>query len=203
MMTVGLTGGIGAGKSTVARLLVERGARLVDADQVARDVVLPGGPAHQPLIDRFGSGIVDADGLIDRPALAALVFGHPEELEALNAITHPAIGIAMIAGRDAYADTGDTVVMDIPLLKAFHREMLDLVAVVVVDTPIEIALDRLVNQRGMAPADAKARIDSQMDRPTRLAEADFVIDNSSDEDHLIGEVDRVWAELLALQASRS
>ena len=203
MMTVGLTGGIGAGKSTVARLLVERGARLVDADQVARDVVLPGGPAHQPLIDRFGSGIVDADGLIDRPALAALVFGHPEELEALNAITHPAIGIAMIAGRDAYADTGDIVVMDIPLLKAFHREMLDLVAVVVVDTPIEIALDRLVNQRGMAPADAKARIDSQMDRPTRLAEADFVIDNSSDEDHLIGEVDRVWAELLALQASRS
>jgi dephospho-CoA kinase len=203
MMTVGLTGGIGAGKSTVARLLVERGARLVDADQVARDVVLPGGPAHQPLIDRFGSGIVDADGLIDRPALAALVFGHPEELEALNAITHPAIGIAMIAGRDAYADTGDIVVMDIPLLKAFHREMLDLAAVVVVDTPIEIALDRLVNQRGMAPADAKARIDSQMDRPTRLAEADFVIDNSSDEDHLIGEVDRVWAELLALQASRS
>jgi dephospho-CoA kinase len=81
--------------------------------------------------------------------------------------------------------------------------MLDLAAVVVVDTPIEIALDRLVNQRGMAPADAKARIDSQMDRPTRLAEADFVIDNSSDEDHLIGEVDRVWAELLALQASRS
>ena len=203
MMTVGLTGGIGAGKSTVARLLVERGARLVDADQVARDVVLPGGPAHQPLIDRFGSGIVDADGLIDRPALAALVFGHPEELEALNAITHPAIGIAMIAGRDAYADTGDIGVMDIPLLKAFHREMLDLAAVVVVDTPIEIALDRLVNQRGMAPADAKARIDSQMDRPTRLAEADFVIDNSSDEDHLIGEVDRVWAELLALKASRS
>ncbi len=203
MMTVGLTGGIGAGKSTVARLLVERGARLVDADQVARDVVLPGGPAHQPLIDRFGSGIVDADGLIDRPALAALVFGHPEELEALNAITHPAIGIAMIAGRDAYADTGDIVVMDIPLLKAFHREMLDLAAVVVVDTPIEIALDRLVNQRGMAPADAKARIDSQMDRPTRLAEADFVIDNSSDEDHLIGEVDRVWAELLALKASRT
>jgi dephospho-CoA kinase len=203
MMTVGLTGGIGAGKSTVARLLVERGARLVDADQVARDVVLPGGPAHQPLIDRFGSGIVDADGLIDRPALATLVFGHPEELEALNAITHPAIGIAMIAGRDAYADTGGIVVMDIPLLKAFHREMLDLAAVVVVDTPIEIALDRLVNQRGMAPADAKARIDSQMDRPTRLAEADFVIDNSSDEDHLIGEVDRVWAELLALQASRS
>ena len=91
MLTVGLTGGIGAGKSTVAGLLVERGARLVDADLVAREVAGPGGPAYQPLIDRFGKGIVDAQGQIDRPALASLVFGHPDALADLNAITHPAV----------------------------------------------------------------------------------------------------------------
>jgi dephospho-CoA kinase len=96
VLAVGLTGGIGAGKSTVAELLVAHGAVLVDADKVARAVVEPGAAAYQALIDRFGEGIVDADGRIDRPALAAKVFGHPEELEALNAIIHPAIGVAMI-----------------------------------------------------------------------------------------------------------
>jgi dephospho-CoA kinase len=199
MLTIGLTGGIGAGKSTVAALLVDHGAQLVDADRVAREVVAPGGPAYQPLVDRFGTGIVDAGGLIDRPQLAALVFGHPEALADLNAITHPAIGAEMIARRDRFAGTDEIVVMDIPLLKPIHREMLDLAAVVVVDTPTELALERLVTLRGMARSDAEARIGSQIDRATRLDGADLVVDNAGDHAHLQAEVDRVWAAVTGLR----
>jgi len=198
MLTVGLTGNIGAGKSTVADLLVAHGAALVDADQVAREVVEPGAPAYQPLVDRFGSDIVDADGRIDRPALAAKVFGHPEELEALNAIIHPAIGIAMIEGKDAHVGTDRIVVMDIPLLRDFHRELLALDAVVVVDVPPELALERLTSLRGMAEDDARARQASQPTRTERLTGADFVVDNSDGTDHLAAEVDRVWAALVAM-----
>jgi dephospho-CoA kinase len=199
--TVGLTGNIGAGKSTVAELLVERGAALVDADQVAREVVEPGAAAYQPLIDRFGEDILDADGRIDRPTLAAKVFGHPDELEALNAVIHPAIGVAMIQGKDAYAGTDRIVVMDIPLLKAFHRDLLALDAVVVVDVPPEVALERLTSLRGMSEEDAKARQASQPSRAERLEGADFVVDNSDGSDHLAREVDRLWTELLQLRGS--
>jgi dephospho-CoA kinase len=199
VLTVGLTGGIGAGKSTVADLLVGHGAKLVDADLVAREVVAPGGPAYQPVIDRFGPGIVDAAGLIDRPKLAQLVFGHPEALADLNAITHPAIGVEMIARKDHFAGTNEIVVMDIPLLKSVHRQLLALAAVIVVDTPTELALERLVTLRGMAPADARARIGSQIDRQDRVAGADLVIDNSGDHDHLAAEVNRIWAALVELR----
>jgi dephospho-CoA kinase len=202
VLTVGLTGGIGAGKSTVAELLVGHGAALVDADLIAREVVEPGGPAYQPLIDRFGPEIVDADGRIDRPRVAEKVFGHPEALADLNAITHPAIGIEMITRKDSYADTDRIVVLDIPLLKAVHREMLDLASVVVVDVPTEVALDRLVRIRGMEQSDAEARIGSQMDRASRLEGADLVIDNSGDHPSLQAEVDRVWSELVALHQRR-
>jgi len=196
--TVGLTGNIGAGKSTVAELLVGHGAALVDADAVAREVVQPGAPAFGPLVDRFGADILDADGRIDRPALAAKVFGHPEELEALNAIVHPAIGLAMIEGKDAHAGTDRIVVMDIPLLKEFHRELLALDAVVVVDAPPEVALRRLTGQRGMSEEDARARQASQPSRAERLEGADFVVDNSDGTEHLAREVGRVWAALVAL-----
>ena len=199
MLTVGLTGGIGAGKSAVADLLVGHGAKLVDADLVAREVVAPGGPAYQPVIDRFGPGIVDGAGLIDRPKLAELVFGHPEALADLNAITHPAIGVEMIAQKDRFAGTDEIVVMDIPLLKSVHRELLALSAVIVVDTPTELALERLVTLRGMALADAQARIGSQIDRQDRLDGADLVIDNSGDLVHLRSEVDRIWAVLVGLR----
>jgi len=202
MLTVGLTGGIGAGKSTVAGLLVRRGAALVDADLIAREVVEPGGPAYQPLIDRFGTEIVDARGNIDRPKVAEKVFGHPEALADLNAITHPAIGIEMITRKDRYAATDRIVVLDIPLLKAVHRELLDLASVVVVDVPTDMALDRLVRIRGMDRTDAEARIGSQPDRATRLEGADLVIDNSADRASLAAEVDRVWAELVALHDRR-
>lgn len=199
MLTVGLTGGIGAGKSTVGDLLVAKGAILVDADRIAREVVAPGGPAYQPMIDRFGTGILDADGNIDRPAVAAIVFGDPEALADLNAITHPAIGVAMMQRKDGFAATDDIVILDIPLLKEAHRQMLSLAAVVVVDTPTEVALDRLITIRGMSKEDAEARIASQIDRRTRLQGADLVVDNSGDERHLAKEVDRTWDALVKLR----
>ena len=193
MFAVGLTGGIGAGKSAVADLLVAHGAVLIDADLVAREVVAPGGPAYQPLIDRFGEDILDGEGLIDRPALAAKVFGHPEELEALNAITHPAIGVEMIERRKRHAESDDVVVLAIPLLTAQHRETVGLDAVVVVDCPVEVAVARLVDQRGMSKEDAEARVASQISRAERLEHADFVVDNSGGRDQLAAEVDRLWA----------
>jgi dephospho-CoA kinase len=151
------------------------------------------------MVDRFGPGILDADGNIDRPAVAAIVFGDPGALADLNAITHPAIGVAMIQKKDEHADTDHIVVLDIPLLRPIHREMLDLAAVVVVDTPVEVALERLVTLRGMPMADAEARIAAQIDRPTRLEGADLVVDNSGDERQLEDEVARVWDELVKLR----
>jgi dephospho-CoA kinase len=192
MLAVGLTGGIGSGKSAVADLLVERGAVLIDADQVARDVVAPGGPAYQPLIDRFGAGILAPDGTIDRPALAAVAFADEATRLELNAITHPAIGIAMIAARDALADFDNIVVLAIPLLTALHRDTVKLHKVVVVDCPTDIALERLLSQRGFDRADAEARIRSQISREERLKEADYVVDNSGDRAALEREVANLW-----------
>ena len=148
MLTVGLTGGIGSGKSAVADLLEEFGAVLIDADRIAREVVEPGGPAYQPLVDRFGPAIVDGEGRIDRPALAAIVFPDPAALADLNAITHPAIGAEMARRKEAAAGTDKVVVLDIPLLTAAHRQTMSLDSVVVVDTPVKTALARLVEPAG-------------------------------------------------------
>jgi dephospho-CoA kinase len=201
MLAVGLTGGIGSGKSAVADLLVERGAVLIDADQVAREVVAPGGPAYQPLIDRFGAGILAPDGTIDRPALARVAFADDATRLELNAITHPAIGIAMIQARDALADTDKVVVLAIPLLTAVHRETVKLHKVVVVDCPTDIALERLLTQRGFDRADAEARIRAQISREERKKEADYVLDNSGDRPALEAEVDRLWEWLSTLESS--
>ena len=202
MLAVGLTGGIGSGKSAVADLLVERGAVLIDADRVAREVVAPGGPAYQPLIDHFGPGIVAPDGTIDRQALAAVAFVDDESRLALNAITHPAIGIAMIEARDALADTDDIVILAIPLLTAAHRDTVRLHKVVVVDCPTDIALERLLSQRGFDRADAEARIRAQISREERIKEADYVLDNSGDRAALGAEVAQLWAWLVAAAAER-
>jgi len=202
MLAVGLTGGIGSGKSAVADLLVERGAVLIDADQVARAVVAPGGPAYQPLLDRFGPEILAADGTIDRKALAAVAFADEESRLALNAITHPAIGIAMIEARDALDDGDDIVVLAIPLLTAVHRDTVKLHKVVVVDTPTDVALERLLSQRGFDRADAVARIKAQISREERVKEADYVLDNSGDRAALDGEVAKLWDWLQAAAAER-
>ena len=192
MLAVGLTGGIGSGKSAVADLFVARGAVLIDADQLARDVVAPGGPAYQPLIDRFGPSIVAGDGTIDRPALAAVAFVDDAARADLNAITHPAIGMAMVGARDALAESDRIVVLAIPLLTAKHRETSKLDEVVVVDCPTDIALERLLTQRGMDRADAEARIRAQITREERVKEADYVLDNSGDRATLEVEVERLW-----------
>jgi dephospho-CoA kinase len=192
VLVVGLTGGIGSGKSAVADLLVARGAVLIDADQLARDVVAPGGPAFQPLVDRFGPGIVASDGTIDRPALAAVAFADDAARADLNAITHPAIGLAMNEAREAQAGTDHIVVLAIPLLTPLHRETAHLEYVVVVDCPTDIALERLLTQRGMDRADAEARIRAQITREERVKEADYVLDNSGDRGALEVEVARLW-----------
>ena len=197
MLAVGLTGGIGSGKSAVAELLVARGAVLIDADQVAREVVAPGGAAYQALIDRFGAGIVAPDGTIDRPALAAVAFADDATRADLNAITHPAIGVAMIKARDALEETDDIVVLAIPLLTAQHRDTVKLRLVVVVDCPTDIALERLLTQRGMDRADAEARIAAQISREERIKEADYVVDNSGDRTQLEAEVSTLWEWLVA------
>ena len=202
MLAVGLTGGIGSGKSAVADLLVERGAVLIDADQVARDVVAPGGPAYQPLVDRFGREILHEDGTIDRKALAAVAFADEETRLELNAITHPAIGIAMIEARTALEGSDDIVVLAIPLLTALHREAVKLHKVVVVDTPTGVALERLLSQRGFDRADAEARIRSQISREERVEEADYVLDNSGDRAALEVEVGRLWDWLAAARDDR-
>jgi dephospho-CoA kinase len=203
MLAVGLTGGIGSGKSAVAQLLVRRGAVLIDADQVARDVVAPSGPAYQPLIDRFGPGILAPDGTIDRKALAAVAFADDETRLELNAITHPVIGVAMIQARDAHEGTDDIVVLAIPLLKAVHRETVKLDTVVVVDCPTDIALERLLTQRGFDRADAEARIRAQISREERCREADYVLDNSGDRAALEVEVAKLWDWLVDAQRGKA
>jgi dephospho-CoA kinase len=195
VLTVGLTGGIGSGKSAVADLLVERGAVLIDADRIAREVVEPGGPAYAPLVERFGAVILDDDGGVDRAALAAVAFADTDSLAALNAITHPAIGAAMAERRAAQEATDHIVVLDVPLLTPAHRDLLSLDVVVVVDAPVETALQRLVTQRAMGEDDARARMAAQATREQRLEGADLVIDNSGTREHLEAEVARVWAAL--------
>ncbi len=195
MLAVGLTGGIGSGKSAVADRLVARGAHLVDADQVARDVVEPGQPAYGALVERFGPRIVAADGAIDRAALARVAFADPEALRALNDITHPAIGAEMLARRRAVGAAGGVVVVAIPLLRAVHRQTAELDLVVVVDCPVPVALDRLVAERGMDRADAERRIAAQITREERRRDADYVLDNGGSLEALDREVERVWSWL--------
>jgi len=197
MLAVGLTGGIGAGKSTVAERLVARGAALIDADRIAREVVEPGRPAHGALVERFGPGIVASDGTIDRPALAAIAFGDPQALADLNAITHPAIGAVMAERRAALEGTDAVVLLDVPLLTPAHRQLLALDAVLVVDCDPEVCVARAVGQRGMAEADVRARMAAQATRAERLEGADLVIDNSGDRTQLEDEVARAWDDLAA------
>jgi dephospho-CoA kinase len=194
-LAVGLTGGIGSGKSTVADLLVAHGAVLIDADRIAREVVAPGGPAYGPLLEKFGARILAADGTLERATLAAIAFSDPDQLAALNAITHPIIGTVMVERRVAQADTDHVVVSDVPLLKPLHRELLSLDLVVVVDCPVEVAVGRLVTQRGFARSDAEARVAAQVSREERCEGADVVIDNAGDLPTLVAQVEQLWRDL--------
>jgi dephospho-CoA kinase len=193
----GLTGGIGSGKSTVAAGLVARGAELIDADQVVRDLQEPGGAVFEAMVEHFGADIVASDGTLDRQAVADRVFADPEALAALNAIVHPAVGAEMKARRAALADAEAIVVLDIPLLvrpdgSLGQKEWADLAGIVVVDCDPEVAVARLVEHRGFEPADAEARIAAQATRAQRAAVADLVIDNSGDLAALEPQLDHCW-----------
>ena len=199
MLLLGLTGGIGSGKSTAAAMLGRRGAVVLDADGVAREVVEPGGPAYQPVIDRFGSGVVRADRTFDRAAIAAIVFHDPLALADLNALTHPAIRAVIGARVAALAGSDEVVVVDTPLLAETTDPAWGMAGVIVVDVPVEVAVRRLVGQRGLPEEDARARIAVQASREERRRSADFVIDNSGDVASLEREVDRCWAWLMRLR----
>lgn len=193
---MGLTGGIGSGKSTVSAMLAERGAVVVDADQVVRDVQQPGSPVLAKMAERFGAQVIAEDGSLDRAAVAAVVFTDPDALKDLNAIVHPAVGAEMNRQVIAQRDTDLVVVMDIPLLTENPREGLQ--AVVVVDVDPEVQVRRLVEGRGFDETDARARIAKQATREQRLATATHVLDNSGSLDDLVPQVDRLWVALTAL-----
>lgn len=183
---------MGSGKSTAAALLAERGAIVIDADRIAREVVAPGGPAYQGVVDRFGPAVVASDASIDRSALAAIVFADPDALADLNGLTHPAIGEVVAERLRAEAGTSHVVLLDVPLLVETERARSQCSGVVVVDCPEDVAVRRLVDQRHMVEADVRARLAAQATRDERLALADFVIDNSGTRDDLAAEVERCW-----------
>lgn len=198
MPLVALTGGIAAGKSTVARRLAEHGAVVVDADQIVRDVQQPGSPVLAGIAAEFGGGVIGPDGALDRAALASRVFGDPAALARLNAVVHPAVR-AESARRFAEAFAADpraVVVYDVPLLvEARADDPWD--AIVVVHAPADTRRKRLVEERGMTAEDASARIASQVSDDARLAIADIVVDTSGTLAETLARTDEVWARLSA------
>ncbi len=202
MISVGLTGGIGSGKSTVASGFVEHGAVLIDADAIVRSQQAPSSPVFVEMVERFGDHIVAPDGTLDRGAVAAIVFNDADALADLNAITHPPVGREIRRRLSELERTDRLVVLDIPLLgeglAQGRRPRYQTSGILVVDTPTDIAVERLVTSRGFSADDARARIAAQLSREERLAIADWVIDNSGGLDELeaaIGTAFR-WASAL-------
>lgn len=194
MLKVGLTGGIGAGKSEVSRLLVEHGAVLIDADRIAREVVAPGTPGLAAVVDAFGEDVLAPDGGLNRPKLGSIVFADPEKLATLNSIVHPLVG-ARSRDLENAASEDAVVVHDVPLLAENGLAALyDLV--IVVDAGPRTQLDRLVRLRGMTEEDARARMAAQATRDKRLEIADVVIDNDVPLEDLERRVREVWADLV-------
>jgi dephospho-CoA kinase len=221
MLRVGLTGGIGSGKSSVSTRLAALGAVVIDADTIAREVVESGTPGLAQIAEAFGPGVLREDGSLDRPKLAAIVFADEKALAQLNAITHPLIRLgvkaaedaavaAVAAGRGAGSSGGEAgnevrgddrddliVVHDVPLLAEGLRTAADFGVVIVVDVPVETQVARLTGPRGMPEDQARARIAAQASREQRLAVADIVIDNSGTLADLDRRVAEVWADLQA------
>jgi dephospho-CoA kinase len=201
VLLVGLTGGIGSGKSTVSAMLAERGAYIVDADAIARELQQPGSPVLAAMAERFGAHVLDDEGALDRAAVAHIVFGDDDEsaaaLRDLNGIVHPALQNeirARIAAREA---TNDIVVLDFPLLAENPRD--DLAATIVVDVDPETAVERLVLYRGMDADDARRRIANQASREQRRSIATHVLDNSGDVDFLEAQVEHLFDDLCGLR----
>ena len=193
MLRVGLSGGIGSGKSTVARALARRGAIVIDADAIAREVVEPGQPGLAAVVERFGAEVLDAEGRLDRPKLAALVFDDAAARADLNAIVHPRVAVET-ARRTAAAPSDAVVVIDVPLLVEAARSGYDVV--VIVEAPEPVRLERLI-ARGMSPEDARRRMAAQASDADRRKVADVVLDNSGSEADLESQIDALWSQLTA------
>ena len=198
MILIGLSGGIGSGKSTVARLLESKGAVVIDADRIAHGILAPGGAAVGPAAQRFGQEVVTAGGGIDRSKLRVVVFGDPQARRDLEAITHPLI-YAEIARRLGEArEPGTVVVVDAPLLvETAGRDRLPLKALVVVAAEQSQQIERVVARGSMTAAETAAVIAVQAPAERKLAAADYVLDNRGSEDDLVAGVDTLWADLMA------
>jgi dephospho-CoA kinase len=196
VLLVGLTGGIGSGKSTVARLLEKRGAVVFDADLLAREAVEPGTPGHAAVIERFGADVLAPGGELDREALASIVFADPAARRDLEQIVHPEVRRLFAEGSEAYRDTDRVVVFSAPLLveTGMHTAF---EVLVVVSATVATQIERLMRQRGMSEPSIRARIDAQAPLEDKAAAADFLVDNEGSLDELESQVDRLWNDLSA------
>jgi dephospho-CoA kinase len=194
MLLVGLTGGIGSGKSTVARLLEERGAVVFDADALAREAVEPGTPGHDAVVERFGPNVLLPGGALDREALASIVFADPAARRDLEAIIHPEVRRLFAEGCERYDRTDTVVVFAAPLLveTGMHTAF---GVLIVVSAPVERQIERLMRDRGMSEPAIRARINAQLPLEDKAAVADVIIDNEGSLEALEGQVDRVWTGL--------
>lgn len=198
MYLIAVTGGIASGKSAVSARLAEHGAVHIDADDLARRVVEPGSPALQEIEQRFGGGVIRPDGTLDRAALGAIIFADPDERDALNAITHPAVKrLARRIMDEAEATDPDVVIVyDVPLfIEARISEAYDFDLVVVVHANVATRIDRMVNLRGLTPEEAKHRVNSQASDTQRLAIADVIIDANGTLAETIEQTDRLWESI--------
>ena len=195
MILVGLTGGIGSGKSTVSQMLADRGAIIIDGDAIARALQRSGTAVFVAMVERFGD-VVGADGELDRAKIASLVFSDAQALADLNKIVHPAIGVEMLRLISELRDTDAIAILDFPLLTESPRKGLS--GVIVVDVDPEIAIERVVRDRGMQASDVQARIDKQASRKDRLAIADRALDNSGTKEDLVRQVDQAWEWIATL-----
>jgi dephospho-CoA kinase len=194
VLLVGLTGGIGSGKSTVSRMLEERGAVVFDADILARQAVEPGTPGHDAVIERFGANVLGPAGEIDREALAEIVFADPEARRALEEVVHPEVRRRFAEGAELYRDTDRVVVLTAPLLvETGMHSAFDVL--VVVSAPVEAQVERLHRQRGMSEEQARARIAAQLPLEDKAAVADVIVDNDGSIPELERQVDRLWSDL--------
>ena len=201
MILISLTGGIGSGKSTVARGLVARGAVLLDADAMVRDMQRSGETVFEAMVERWGPGILLDSGELDRAAVAGIVFNDQAELDALESMIHPAVRAEMTRRITELAPTDRVVVQDVPLLEKVMGERRSSSVIVVVDCPVDVAIERLMEFRGFDRADAEARVAAQISRSERRAMADFIVDNGGDLEQLDSEVDRCWTWIQTLPPS--
>lgn len=203
MIEIALTGGMGSGKSTVADAFVARGAELIDADRIVRELQEPGQPVFEAMVERWGTRVVAEDGTLDRSAVAEIAFNDADELKALGEIVHPALYNEIERRRGLLAGGDAVVVLDLPLLvgadgTSIADQFGELAGIVVVDADTETTVERLVAGRGFDEADARARIANQASREARIAVADWVIDNSGDLTALERNIDNAWEWITSL-----